>query len=141
MHHLQLAELLEFGNNTAVENCRNSGEITSRENHCGGIAGMNATVSNSCNTGKVTGGNNNTTGYIVGYGGTANNTNKYSKQTPDLKSDQAKEFESENEKNSLMNVERFVDKLNRYDAWKEKDEDAFIETWTIKEGLPSLIWQ
>ena len=122
--------IIGSGSNTTIDNCYNIGKIISNSVPAGGIAGTSATITNSYSTGEVSGGSQYITGYIIGQG-SVDNSNKYLKQDPDILANGAVEFESEEEMNEIMDVEKFVDKMN-------VTANYGILVWTIKEGFPVL---
>ena len=81
-----------------------------------------------------------TIGYIIG-SGSVSNTNKYLKQSPEIQSNGATEFESETEMHNIMDVQRFVDTMNQY-KWNQEDEnDIWINIWEIENDIPVLMFK
>ena len=128
------------GNRIIIDNCYNKGTIVSNSTSCvGGIAAVSATITNSYNTGSVLGNSEYTTGYIIG-SGSVSNTNKYMKQNPEIQSNGAIEFESEAERNTIMDVQRFVDIMNHYKWNQENEYDSWINIWKVENEIPILVY-
>ena len=131
--------IIASGSSTPIDNCYNSGKIISKSTQpVGGIAAVGATITNSYNTGIVSGESESITGYIIG-AGSVNSTNKYKKQSPDIKNNGAIEFESETEMNQIMDVQRFIDTMNQYKYTDDEEGYLGFYIWKKENEFPVFV--
>ena len=133
------AGIIASGSSTPIDNCYNSEKITTKSSQpVGGIAAVGATITNSYNTGIVSGESESITGYIIG-AGSVNSTNKYKKQSPDIKNNGAIEFESETEMNQIMDVQRFIDTMNQYKYTDDEEGYVNFYIWRKENEFPVFV--